>query len=703
MPSPLLPTRSFQSCVPRRHVAASMAACLSLALTPVAAAAQPPEAALLVHDRPAAEGPQMTPYLRAQIERAWAQDAQRQARLDAVDTEAGLLALQAEIRQAMLRAIGGLPEARTPLNTQVVGREQLDGYAIERVVFESVPGVHVTAVVYVPDSGRESAPPRRPAVLLACGHATIGKAHENYQRIAARLARLGYVVICWDPVGQGERSQFWDVARDDTRYDRVCGEHAVLGNLATLAGANISRWMIWDGIRALDYLLTRDDVDGSRIAITGTSGGGFQSAWIGALDERIAVVAPSAFITSLPMRMANRIFEDPDSDPEQDPPGLVAEGIDHVGLLLAAYPRRVHVSAVTRDFFPIEGTRLTVRRVKAAYARFGHGDRVVLSEAYSRHAYPEANQLSAFRFMARAFDLPVPSALPDVSPLPADRLQVSPRGQVRLDYAGRSLPEVIREYYLAHRDTRATELDTLLRQEATTRPARGTHAEPRVVQQDEGQHAPEAILWTRTGSSAWQGLTIDRYLLRHDGAQEIPLLHIHRGGRDAADTVLHVDLRGKVTADRWGDIAAILDRGHDVVTFDLPGTGETRMPYHVVTHPYLEAMPDHVRRDHPLSSVLANHVYNGLLTGRPYLLDAVDTVGVVQAFATQHLGARSVAVTGAGTAATMAAAAAALLPALPLRNAPDAHPFEWSTAVMTGDELWPIQYLVGGAAYVRQP
>ena len=133
----------------------------------------------------------------------------------------------------------------------------MDGYRIEKVIFESVPGLHVTALVYVPDA---PAGPK-PAVLVACGHSPLGKAFVNYQNIAGRLAKRGYVVICWDPVGQGERSQFWDAAQHRSRYNLVCGEHAILGNLATLAGTSLTRWMVWDGMRAVDYLLTRADVD----------------------------------------------------------------------------------------------------------------------------------------------------------------------------------------------------------------------------------------------------------------------------------------------------------------------------------------------------------------------------------------------------------------------------------------------------------
>src|SRR5207244_12692590 len=103
------------------------------------------------------------------------------------------------------------------------------------------------------------------------------------------LVQRGYVVICWDPVGQGERSQFWDTKAEKSRYNLICAEHAVMGNMAYLVGANLARWEIWDGIRAVDYLLTRPEVDRRRINITGTSGGGFQTAQIAALDARIKV------------------------------------------------------------------------------------------------------------------------------------------------------------------------------------------------------------------------------------------------------------------------------------------------------------------------------------------------------------------------------------------------------------------------------
>jgi acetyl esterase/lipase len=194
--------------------------------------------------------------------------------------------------------------------------------------------------------------------------------------------------------------------RGRSRYSLVCGEHAVLGNLAVLAGASLLRWEVWDGMRAVDYLLTRSEVDPRRIAITGTSGGGLQSAWIGALDPRIAAVIPSCYVTALPMRMANRIFEDPDTDPEQDPDRLVSGGIDHAGLLLLVYPRPLFVASAVKDFVPIEGARKTFREVAEMYRRFGHGDRVGMAEGYHEHRFSPENQEAAFAFLDRVSNQP---------------------------------------------------------------------------------------------------------------------------------------------------------------------------------------------------------------------------------------------------------------------------------------------------------
>src|SRR5207245_9936693 len=294
---------------------------------------------------------------------------------------------------------------------------------------------------------------KHPAVLVPAGHAADGKFH--YQALSQRLAGRGYVVISWDPVGQGERSQFWDPKARKSRYNLICAEHAVMGNLAYLAGANLARWEAWDGIRAVDYLLTRPEVDGERIGITGTSGGGTQTVLIAVLDPRIKVVVPSCYITALPMRMSNRIFVDPDSDPEQDLYGMISNGVDHPGLLLMMYPRPVFVAAAVLDFFPIEGTRQTFREVESLYTQFDHSDRIAMTESYNQHEYSLENQEAALNFLDHLTQLPPKRGLPPIKELDEKVLQCTRTGQVMLDHSdARSLMDVIKEYYVEHKQNR---------------------------------------------------------------------------------------------------------------------------------------------------------------------------------------------------------------------------------------------------------
>jgi Acetyl xylan esterase (AXE1) len=640
---------------------------------------------------PAEPGPRITPLLRRQLDLAWTQDESRRQRFAAIRTADDLAAAQREFRAALSKVIGGLPTERTPLDARVTGTISQDGYRIEKLVFESLPGLHVTALVYVPEI-----PGPRPAILLASGHSPLGKAHPPYQEIAVRLARRGYVVLCWDPVGQGERSQYWDAERGRSRYNLVCGEHAILGNLATLAGASLLRWMIWDGIRAIDYLQTRPDVDGARIAITGTSGGGCQTVWIGALDERVGAILPSCFVTALPMRMANRIFEDPDSDPEQDPPGLVSEGIDHPGLLLLAYPRPVHVAAAVKDFFPIEGTRKTVREVAGLYRALGQGERFVLSEGYHGHQYSLENQRSAFAFLDRVFGRASSPVAEAVTPLDPEQLRCTRSGQVRVDYPGRSLAEVIRDL------------------------ERGREPEPldiRGLYHDQGYPGiqewavepwhpglpPERIGVEPMGHSSLRTTVIDRYVLHHSGL-DMPLLHIHRAGVPAARVVLRAGLDGKVGTDDWPAVADDLRRGDHVVSFDPRGLGEMRMRYRAesVDDPTLAAADEAAAYQSPVSGVLANFVYNAQLTGRPYFLQMIEDAEVAARFARLKLGARRLAVTGEGESRTLAIAIAACLSdveLLPSRSRAAA--FSWRETVEQMRETWPIHFLLPGGAYLR--
>ena len=257
-------------------------------------------------------------YLLGQARRQF--DARRQA-IAAIKTPEDIAKRQRALRAFFLRSLGDLP-VRTPMNPHVVGTLKRDGYHVEKVIIESRPGHHVTANFYVPHGK-----PPYPGVLLPCGHSENGKAYEQYQRVAILLAKSGMAVLCYDPIGQGERLQRLDdqgkpVVRNTT-------EHTMAGIGALLVGRQEASYRIWDGLRALDYLAGRNEVDPRRLGCTGNSGGGTLTAYLMALDDRIAVAAPSCYITSL-----ERLFATiGPQDAEQNITGQVAAGMEHADYL----------------------------------------------------------------------------------------------------------------------------------------------------------------------------------------------------------------------------------------------------------------------------------------------------------------------------------------------------------------------------------
>jgi Prolyl oligopeptidase family len=506
-------------------------------------------------------------------------------------------------------------------------------------------------------------------------------------------------VISWDPVGQGERSQFWDAATGKSRYSLICGEHAVMGNLAYLAGTNLARWEIWDGIRAVDYLLTRPEVDGERISITGTSGGGFQAAFIAALDERVKVAVPSCYISALPMRISNRIFADPDSDPEQDLFGMISNGVDHPGLLLLMYPRPVMVAAAVLDFFPIEGTRKSVREVRRLYERFDHGERIALAEGYHLHQFSLENQEAALNFLDHFNQMPARRGLPSVKELEGKGLQCTETGQVMLEFGdAKSLTTVIREYYDEHR----TKPKRSLAKEYYGNRYSGVK-DWHVSEYRGAAAGPGEITWEASGRWGAGGVSIDRYILRHSELLEMPLLHIHKTVGEKRTVLLWFSENGKATTADWPEIKKYLDEGYDIVSFDFRGLGENRMAYTAVSadDPTLGALDFDHAYVNSISGVLANHVYNSLLTGRPYFLQMMEDAEIAGRFALEKLGTKVEAVTAPGVGYTLASAIAETLPGVELLARSDVQVSKWSQIVEQKRETWPIQCLLPSGAYIH--
>lgn len=673
-----------------KHTIRIIFAALSLTL-PIAAQTPNPEAFQVLHQHQA-DGPSITPYLQYETEMAWRQDEQRRKAWENIRTEQDLLTMQNTMREHFLAMLGGLPAQKTALNPRVTGTMPMRGFHIEKLIYESQPGVFVTALVYVPDDG----PRRHPAVLVPSGHSPNGKAH--YQAIGQRLALRGYVAILWDPPGQGERSQFWDAKAGKSRYNLICAEHAILGNLAYLAGTNLARWEIWDGIRAVDYLLSRPDVDPERINITGTSGGGTQTAYIAAVDQRIKVVMPSCYITALPMRVFNRIFQDPDSDPEQDLDGMISQGIDHPGLLLMMYPRPIFVAAAVQDFFPIEGTHKTVREITQLYSRFGHADRIGTHQGYHGHQYSPENQEAAFKFLDHFNGLDERRSLAPATELDDKALQCTRTGQVMLDFDNaRSLMDEIRDFYEQHK-TATTDLKTLYYSKSHADISSWNLADYHGTAPSSGE-----ISYELAGTSESGDLAIDKYVLHHSRYLAMPLIWIHKPGQPSRPALLWLGNNGKTSAQDWPELKKYIDQGYDIVSFDARGLGETRMRYTAVSpdDPALARLDFDQAYANPISGVLADYVYNSVLTGRPYLLQVIEDAEIAKRFLDVIFRPPELAVTGEGTGYTLAKLISESLPKTKFVSRQDGQVLSWSTLVDKKQELWPVELLLPGGAYIH--
>src|SRR5262249_41493122 len=187
-------------------------------------------------------------------------EKQRRERFAAVKSRADLDALQKDLRAAFLGLLDGLPEATGAPPVKKTGTIKGDDYEVQQLVYESFPGYFVPALLYMP-AKRDG---RAPGILSPCGHSAVGKAAGPYQALHINLAKRGHVVLTYDPVGQGERSQFWDADRGRSRFNLTCGEHAVLGNPLYLLGTSLARYRIHDGMRAVDYLASLPEVDPAR-------------------------------------------------------------------------------------------------------------------------------------------------------------------------------------------------------------------------------------------------------------------------------------------------------------------------------------------------------------------------------------------------------------------------------------------------------
>jgi cephalosporin-C deacetylase-like acetyl esterase len=314
---------------------------------------------------------------------------------------------QGEVRRKLIELMGGGVE-KTPLNPRITGSTQMDGFRIEKVLYDSHPNFPVTALLYLPDAqtgpqglkpggsrgvggtaeavplskadaaaspatnpGPSAAGPptngaaRFPAIVMAPGHGASGKAGDF--ALASTFARNGFAVLSYDPIGQGERLQYPDPERPgQSLATRPTGEHGEAGLQPTLIGDAAARYFLRDGMAAVDYLLTRPEIDPERIGAFGCSGGGAMTALLGALDSRVHAIGTACYITSMDTLLPSIGPQ----DAEQSTPGFIAAGLDFPDWVELAAPRPYAIIGTVGDMFPWAGLLASAREARRFYALF---------------------------------------------------------------------------------------------------------------------------------------------------------------------------------------------------------------------------------------------------------------------------------------------------------------------------------------------
>lgn len=293
------------------------------------------------------------------------------------------------LREQLAEMLGLSPmPPRTDLKTVVTGRIEQDGFIAEKILFQSSPGLYVTATLYRPAAA--GAP--LPAVLYLCGHGNVKEkgisygSKAFYQHHPEWFARHGYVSLVLDTLQLAEiEGLHHGTARE--------GMWWWLGRGYTPAGVEA-----WNAIRALDYLQSRPEVDGARIGVTGRSGGGAYSWWVAALDERVGVAVPVAGITDLRNYVADGVISG-----HCDCMFMVnTHRWDFAMVAALVAPRPLLVANSDKDpIFPLSGVLRVHEHLRRIYRLYGAEDRLGLLITEGPHRDTQALQVPTFHWMNR--------------------------------------------------------------------------------------------------------------------------------------------------------------------------------------------------------------------------------------------------------------------------------------------------------------
>lgn len=523
------------------------------------------------------------------------------------------------VRANLIRWMGGLPTERTPLRLQRTGVIEHDDYRVEKIVFESQPRFFVTANLYTPKTGTGP----YPAVVQPTGHSVTAKARQLYQSLSIGLVKYGFVVLTYDPLGQGERRIFFDPDLQDSKVGGTTVEHQMVGVQSLLGGESLARQMVWDGIRAIDLVASLPQVDANRIGVAGCSGGGTLTAYIAAVDDRVRAAAPACYITS----WEEQLKVTGPQDAEQQFPDQLREGFDHADFLIAAAPKPYLICSTTEDFFPIAGARQTYLEAKEHYNRFGAEDRIAWFTAPGGHGMGADTRGAIYGWMRKWLQSTAgPAPEPAFQVELEEDLNVTATGQVATSLGG---------------ETASTQN---MRRFAAIQPyTADLAAAVRTITRYQPVAMPIAV--ATAAQSTDNGARIEQLTFEPHPGRRVPAT-LYYPPQATGETLIVADTAGKATE----SAKQLMRAGHTILALDIAGTGDTadqRPSYSNAWFPQDKSI---------WLALMVGHTFTGLRMA--------DIIGAVELLSARQLAPQGVTLFARGNPGVAALHAAVIEPRL---------------------------------------
>jgi hypothetical protein len=513
---------------------------------------------------------------------------------------------QQEIK-ILIEIVGPFPE-KSPLNAKTVKTIKKEDYTVEHIIFESQPGFYVTSSLYLPAGIVKGN--KLPVIIYCSGHTEAGYRSPVYQNVILNLVKKGFAVYAFDPVGQGERLEYFDPGTGKSIVGGPTMEHSYPGAQAFINGSSQAKYMIWDGIRAVDFLLTRKEIDPARIGITGRSGGGTQSSQIAAFDDRIYAAAPENYITNY-TRLLQSIGP---QDAEQNLHNMIGRGLDHADLLIVRAPKPTMMITTTDDMFSIQGAMETEKEVLEIFRAYGKEDNFSRVEDNAPHASTLKNRESMYAFFQKHLNNPGNPDDEKTEPLSAEELQVTKTGQISTSLKGETV------FSLNKKEAQNHEAGLKqLREDPSGFTPESVSMAIKLSGYVEPSSVEEPVF---TGRIVRDTYTIDKFFVKGEGDYIIPYL-LFKPQKPDGRAILYLDPSGKSGEAVQSEIVKFLTEGITVLAPDLIGTGEMG--------------PGKFQGDAYFNGVSHNLWYAALLTGRSIAgIQAGDVVRLVKLLKKQN-------------------------------------------------------------------